>query len=185
MPVLSSMSCWRGRRRLLVLGLFLLGLVFFLASCGAPPAELGFEEISKRFTGLRLDAYEKHQGEHHQVIEVREQRFLTALKQALREAKPASGVPDPNIWRDYSISFTLPGGREAGPYDFIYGEPPRFKKSAYIEFPEGWYEVPGQFNSLLEALMEYPSASAEVDPADEDFLRQYGWSPFFRINTFK
>lgn len=136
------MSCGRGRRRLLVLVLFLLGLVLFLAGCGAPQGEPGFEQISKQFTGLLLKDYEKHQGEHNQIIEVREQRFLTFLRQALREAKPASGMLDPNIWYDFTISFSLPGGRKAGPYDFIYGD---LLKSIYIKFPDGWYELPDQF----------------------------------------
>ena len=180
---MSVLSYWRSRNLFLVLSIFLLGLVFLITGCSTSQAELDFDKISKRFIGFRLDDYDKHEEEKRKVMEVREQRFLNVLKQVLQKATPTTEVPDPNTWREHTSTFYMTDGSEAGPYVFRYEREPRTEKSIYIEFPDGWYEIPGQFNSLLQALLQYPSASAEVNPADEDFLRQYGWSPFFRIST--
>ncbi len=52
-----------------------------------------------------------------------------------------------------------------------------------MEFPAGWYRVPAEFNIVFEAVGAYDAVVADVDEQDAEFLRQFGWTAAFRINT--
>lgn len=119
-------------------------------------------------------------GERASPRRVADPRILACLLRYLKEAK-ATGLPGKENWAEYNLSFELRDGREVR-LRYLVRDLSRCDPG-YLEFPQGWYEVPGQFNILMEALTEYPDGSGDVDPQDEAFLRRYGWTPAFRINT--
>ena len=167
-----------------ILLLIILGTTFLLQGCGKQAVAINFPEAADRITGMYLDFEEPGVG-YKRVGEVRDERILSVLKEKLAAAKPAD-PPEKWPWETYALSFELSVKGEVGEtprYTYWYkrfqpGEP------GYIRFAGGWFQTPGEFNTLLHSLTEYRNASGNIDPADEAFLKKYGWTPLFLITRF-
>jgi hypothetical protein len=63
---------------------------------------------------------------------------------------------------------------------YIYGD----NAPGYLQLEDGWHQIPAEFVAKLATLSDYPEASSEIDPADAAFLKQYGWTVFYRIKSY-
>nr|MDA8096340.1 DUF4829 domain-containing protein [Clostridia bacterium] len=120
-------------------------------------------------------------GVYRKPLNVKEPQILAVLQEQLVQARP--GEPPADRPRgSFVVSLKLNDGRKTEQCPYVYNDLAR-EEPGYIRFSDGWYEVPGEFHALLEALEAYPDASVNVDPAAARFLGEYGWTPILRINT--
>lgn len=172
-------KCFRGRPMIVLI--CVLGLLLS-AGCGTERSgervEVRFSDVTAGIAGLECGAVNEI---YQKSLYVREPRVLSILQEQLAQAEP--GEPPVDRPRgSFLVAFELADGRKAEQCPYVYNDLAR-EEPGYIQFPDGWYEVPGEFHSLLEALFDYPDATVDVDPADARFLSEYGWTPFLRINT--
>jgi len=93
----------------------------------------------------------------------------------------ASDPPGQGDWTTYILELQLASGERAR-YRYLVPDLSPCEPG-YVEFPAGWYRVPAEFNIVFEALGAYDAVVADVDERDAEFLRQFGWTAAFRINT--
>lgn len=95
----------------------------------------------------------------------------------------ASDSPGQGDWTTYILELQLASGKRAR-YRYLVPDLSPCEPG-YVEFPAGWYRVPAEFNIVFEALGAYDAVVADVDERDAEFLRQFGWTAAFRINTLE
>jgi hypothetical protein len=159
-----------------------LSVVVFLLAAGCAlrsEAPLTPRELAGRAKAVEWEPVTRS-GESASPRRVADPRILACLLGYLKEATTA-GLPGNESWSEYRLSFELRDGRKVQ-LKYVVRKFSRCEPG-YLQFLQGWYEVPGQFNILVEALTGYPDASGDVDPRDAAFLRRYGWTPAFCINT--
>ena len=61
-------------------------------------------------------------------------------------------------------------------YEFGVGNP------VYVQWGGKWYEVSEDFRAMESAVREYWPESFDIDAQDEEFLSEFGWSPFFLVS---
>lgn len=168
--------------RNVVTGLLLLVLAAPVAGCGpAPPDEFSFRADRGRIAGLRL--WDDGPRGPRLVAEVTDPAVVAFFVRQLDAAQPAA-PPDPPPNKHY-LSFRVGPGKTTGetrryPYLCNAWDP---EGSGYVELDGRWVQVPPAFNGLLFSLADYRHASGAVDGADAAFLKRYGWTPLFRINS--
>jgi len=167
--------------RLTATGLLLLVLAALVAGCGSAPLEFSFEADRGCVAGLRL--WEDGPRGPRVVAEVNDPALVAFFVRQLGAAKPAA-PPDPPPKRHY-LSFRIGAGKAAGetrryPYLCNAWDP---EGPGYVELDGRWVELSPAFNGLLFSLADYRRPSGAVDKADAAFLKRYGWTPLFRINS--
>ncbi len=162
-------------------GLLLLVLAALVTGCGPAPEEFSFRADRGRIAGLRL--WEEVPGGPRPVAEVADPALVGLFVQQLDAAKSAAPPDSPP--NRYYLSFQVGAGKATGetrryPYLCNAWDP---EGPGYVELDGRWVEVPPAFNGLLFSLADYRRASGAVDKADAAFLKRYGWTPLFRINS--
>ncbi len=116
-------------------------------------------------------------------VEVRGEHKLSVLKQQLGKAKLVDEPVNVPEGQHYRLVLMFPGGEKV---EYVYHfNDIKPEEPAYVEFDGNWYEVPGTVINLFLSIGEYPDASTDIDAVDEALLKEYGWTPFFLINTFE
>ncbi|MDN5343960.1 MAG: hypothetical protein PWQ18_71 [Clostridia bacterium] len=168
-------------RRLLVY-LLLLALTW-LTGCQSKPVAVTYNDFKGQIVGLEYYINEFGNNEPRQVMNLVDkqlvQRFL-ALMGPLPKASPPTQTGTGA--RDY-LAFKFTKDNEivtSQQYPYWHqGNGP-----GYLELEDGWHQVAAEFNTKLATLSEYSEASSEIDPADAAFLKQYGWTIFYRIKSY-
>lgn len=112
-----------------------------------------------------------------------QERVINYLQLCLKRARPVESLP-PEDLKEQTVAFQLADGSWTIEFPYKFNDLV-CSKPGYIQFPEGWYKVPGEFNAIQKTLAEYAHClDQEVDPKDEVFLKDYGWTPLFLINKF-
>ncbi|MDN5362437.1 MAG: hypothetical protein PWP70_1484 [Moorella sp. (in: firmicutes)] len=171
-------------RRLLVLLLVLLSLS--LAGCRSEPppvtATASFQEYKSSIVGLEFYVNQSS-GEPKQVINLNDKQLTRRLLDFLGQLPGTN--PPPSSWggaRDYlAFKFTHNGETLASnQYPYYHQD----NSPGYLELEDGWHQVPLKFSTNLAILSQYPEATSDVDPADVAFLKQYGWTVFYKIKSY-
>ena len=114
---------------------------------------------------------------------VTQERIVNYLQLCLKRARPVESLPQENL-KAQTVAFQLADGSWTKEFPYKFNDLV-CSKPGYIQFLEGWYEVPGEFNAVWKTMAEYAHClDQEVDPGDEAFLKDYGWTPLFLINKF-
>ncbi|MGI9860983.1 DUF4829 domain-containing protein [Moorella naiadis] len=171
-------------RRLIVLLLFLLSLS--LAGCRSQPppapATASFQEYKSDIVGLEFYVNQSS-GEPKQIINLNDKQLTRRLLDFLGQLPGTN--PPPSSWggaRDYlAFKFTRNGETLASKqYPYYHQD----NGPGYLELEDGWHQVPLKFSTNLATLAQYPEATSDVDPADVAFLKQYGWTVFYKIKSY-
>lgn len=164
--------------------LMLVAAALFLGSSGCSPRageeggrsrEPSFVEVAEKVTGLRFD-----EGRPTGSIEVTDPRAVELFKKCLLEAQvSAPDERDMRVARE--VTLRLGGEWMSQPLSFHYFDLPPGNPS-YVRWGDTWYRIPGRFWPMADAVRQFQPGSFEVDPDDLEFLRTYGWEPFFLIS---
>ena len=149
-----------------------LGLVMTSAGCSSDPSRRPYLEAMREVTGIRVES-----------VEVSPGRALDLLRACLLRAEEVT-YPGAGMRGIRTVTFRFgrkwEGQERVLTYDSLLGGNP-----AYINWSEKWYKIPGEFNAALESCQLYRPNSFAVDAADEAFLKGYGYTPFFLVNSMK
>lgn len=171
-------------RRILACLLILLPLS--LAGCRgenqAVTKAASFKEFKSNIIGLEFYVNQPS-GEPRQAINLNDKqlarRFLDFLGQLpLTNSPPASWTGA----RDFLVFKYNHNGENLTSKQYPYYH--QDNGTGYLELEDGWHLVPAAFNSRLATLAQYPEATSDVEPADVAFLKQYGWTIFYKIKDY-
>ncbi|RDV82491.1 DUF4829 domain-containing protein [Ammonifex thiophilus] len=165
------------------LSLAMLGLgLLLMAGCGPPRAEeFSFPEDRECIVSLRL--WKETPRGPQVILEVTDPVLLDYFLVQLEKAEPVSTPSFPS--ERYFISFRLntdKGIRETGLFAYqTHSWDPQ--APGYFGWDGRWVKLPPSFNGLLFDLWGYSHPSGAIEGADALFLRQYGWTPLYHINS--
>jgi hypothetical protein len=148
-----------------------------------PDEEVSITDVVENVREIHLDCSDRD-GDRQRLASVKDERILAMLKAKLAEAKPVQ-PPQKWPWEKYALSFVVDHqgqAKETPSYTYLF-KGFSATEPGYVEFPDGWYQLSGEFNSVLYSLVEYRNASGKIDPLDESLLKKYGLTPLFHINT--
>jgi hypothetical protein len=150
-----------------------LWLVLACAGCSLNPSDLTFEKLTAKITGLRFENWEP--------CEVTDPRAVEVFKGCLSLAKEVENRGDKVDRHPHRVTLRI-GDKwmeeplEFHSYEFGVGNP------SYVQWGGKWYEVSEDFRAMESAVREYRPESFDIDPQDEEFLSEFGWSPFFLVS---
>ncbi|MGI6286066.1 hypothetical protein MHOCP_00760 [Moorella humiferrea] len=164
--------------------LLLLLILLNLSGCQSrKETAAAFKEFQNEITGIEVYATEKPGEEPRQIINLVDrqltQRFLNLLGPLPKTEPP------PEDWKgkkDY-LAFKYNKNGEIAVskrYPFWHQD----NAPGYLELEDGWHQVAAEFYTKLAPLAEYTEASSDIDPQDAAFLKQYGWTIFYKIKTY-
>ncbi|QGP92058.1 hypothetical protein MGLY_14140 [Neomoorella glycerini] len=159
-------------------------IILNLAGCQTrKEAVAAFNEFKGQIAGLEFYVTRQAGEESRQAINLTDkqlaQRFLNLLG-------PLPKIdPPPKSWqgsRDYLAFKYIKNGETVASKQYPYWH--QDNSPGYLELEDGWHQVPAEFAVKLTTLAEYPDASSDIDPADAAFLKQYGWTIFYKIKSY-
>ena len=156
-------------------------LVFYITGCkdttaGTETEPSNWQELVSRTEALKfLGAGENIQVNGYQ---------LGVIKDYLKMVEEIEQPGEDDLPRiQAQLTFNLPGriSQQASYYfcDIRTSEP------AYVNAFESWYRVSGEVTSQFLSLSWYSHHSDKIDETDKSFLKDYGWTLYFHINSFK
>ncbi len=149
------------------------GLTLGSAACSPDPSMLSFRDAVAKMTGLRFEGPDP--------VEVTDERALQLFKEYLLKAEEVLS-PSENARSSTPMSMRFGEQWEIRPHESCYG---RLATGSplYVKWKEKWYAAPGEIVSMVKATGRYRPASYVVDSADVEFLKPYGWTPFFPVSS--
>jgi len=164
----------------------LLSLSLLMGGCrktNPPPGSATYREFKDRVIGLQFYK-EKAEGENPQLtINVADKQLARRFQELLGPLPRTEDPPEPWSGQKGYLAFRYMEENEikASPfYPFWYG----VGLPSYIKLEDGWHLVPGEFMEKLSPLEEYTEASSDIEPEDVAFLKQYGWTIFYKIKSY-
>jgi len=165
---------------ILLLGLFTL---INLSGCQNQSIPATFDDFKIQVVGLEFYVTQEPDAEPRQVVNLSDkqltQRFLVFLGPLPRTEPP------PASWtgaKDYLAFKYVQENEIVSSRQYTYWH--QNNSPGYLELEDGWRQVPAEFAAQLTILTEYPEASSDIDAADTAFLKQYGWTVFYKIKTY-
>ncbi|GEA18090.1 MAG: hypothetical protein PWR22_1114 [Moorella sp. (in: firmicutes)] len=171
-------------RRGLSISLAAVFIILILGGCQTRKETAAtFNEFKDEITGLEFYVTSQAGEEPRQAINLVDkqltQRFLHLLG-------PLPKIdPPPKSWygsKDYLAFKYIRNGETIASKQYPYWH--QDNNPGYLKLEDGWRQVPAEFAAKLAPLAEYPDASSDIDPADAAFLKQYGWTVFYKIKSY-